>query len=171
MARLVEDMLTLAKLDEHRPMAHQPVDLARLARDAVADARAVATDRSISVDAEQPVVVLGDEDRLRQVMANLVNNAIAHTDPEVAVTVTARADAGRAVVEVTDEGQGMPVDVAERVTERFFRADPSRSRHRGGSGLGLSIVDATVSAHGGSVDVRSSPGAGTTVAFDLPLAD
>jgi two-component system OmpR family sensor kinase len=171
MARLVDDMLTLAKLDEHRPMVHQPVDLGRLARDAVGDARAVAAGRSIAVDADDTVIVLGDEDRLRQVMANLVNNAIAHTEPDVAVTVCVRANDGRAVVEVIDEGQGMPADVSERVTERFFRADPSRSRHRGGSGLGLSIVDATVSAHGGSMDVRSSPGSGTTVAFDLPLAD
>jgi two-component system OmpR family sensor kinase len=169
MARLVEDMLTLAKLDEQRPIARRPVDLARLAHDAGADARAIAPDRVIDVVADERLTVVGDEDRLRQVFANVVNNAVSHTEPGVPVSISARAVGDRAVVEVTDAGDGMPAEVATRVTERFFRADPSRSRHRGGSGLGLSIVESTVDAHGGSFEIRSTPGHGTTVSVSLPL--
>jgi two-component system OmpR family sensor kinase len=169
--RLVEDMLSLAKLDEQRPLAVRPVDLTALARDAAADARASSPDRPIEVDVETtPIVVDGDEDRLRQVIANVVGNALVHTDPEVPVTIRVARDGAMATFSVDDRGQGMTADVAERVTERFFRADPSRSRHRGGTGLGLSIVDATVSAHGGAVAIDSEPGRGTTVCLTMPLA-
>jgi two-component system OmpR family sensor kinase len=180
MTRLVEDMLTLARLDEERPIAHEPVDLAMLCRDAATDAHVAAPDREVVVEAPGSVVVSGDEDRLRQVLANLVGNAIAHTEPGVSVLIRVHVEqspdgagdaAARAVTEVIDSGAGMAAETAERVTERFFRADPSRSRHRGGTGLGLSIVDATVRAHGGTVRIDSGPGRGTTVSFDLPLFD
>ena len=169
--RLVEDMLSLAKLDEHRPLTVRPVDLTALARDAASDARAAAPDRPITVDAgPTPIVIDGDEDRLRQVIANVVGNALVHTDPDVPVTIRVERDGVTATFSVDDRGQGMTAEVANRVTERFFRADPSRSRHRGGTGLGLSIVDATVSAHGGAVAIDSEPGRGTTVRLTMPLA-
>ena len=170
MTRLVEDMLTLAKTDEHRPIEHRDVDLARLASDAGGDARVVAPDRSIEVDAPEPVVVSGDSDRLRQVFANLVGNAIAHTASGTTIMIRTTSLGENAVVEVIDTGDGMSADVVDRVTERFFRADPSRSRHRGGSGLGLSIVDATVTAHGGELHIESEPGVGTAVRFTIPLS-
>lgn len=168
MGRLVNDMLTLARLDEQRPLARRPVDLSELVRDAAADARAAAPARAITVDAEAPNIVIGDDDHLRQVVANVVGNALVHTDGPV--HLRSHHDAGRAVVEVSDEGDGIPPEMVEHVTERFVRADPSRSRQRGGSGLGLAIVDAAVSAHGGTVEIRSTPGAGTTVRLDLPAA-
>lgn len=103
-----------------------------------------------------------------QVIANVVSNALVHTDGSV--HLRGLIDADRAIVEVRDHGAGMPAEVVERVTERFFRADPSRSRQRGGSGLGLAIVDAAVTAHGGTVDIASRPGQGTTVRLTFPSA-
>ena len=168
MGRLVNDMLVLARLDEHRPLAQQPVDLSLLVRDAAADACASAPGRTIIVDAPRPNFVIGDEDHLRQVIANVVSNALVHTDGPI--HLHSAEDGGRAVIKVIDHGDGMPPDVVERVTERFFRADPARSRRRGGSGLGLAIVDAAVTAHGGSIDITSIPGQGTTVRLSFPGA-
>jgi two-component system OmpR family sensor kinase len=170
--RLVDDMLALARLDEQRPLDVRPVDLAALARDAAVDARAASPGRPIDVELDgTPVVVDGDEDRLRQVIANVIGNAIVHTAPDVPVTIRVEHDATTATLSVVDRGEGMTADVAARVTERFYRADPSRSRHRGGTGLGLSIVDATLSAHGGAVEIDSAPGSGTTVRLTVPRAD
>jgi two-component system, OmpR family, sensor kinase len=171
MGRLVEDMLVLAKLDEQRPLESRPVDLAALARDAASDARATWPQRAITVEApDGPALVDGDEDRLRQVIANVVGNALVHTEPDVPVVVRVSETGPDVTFEVEDAGQGMPTEIAERVTERFFRADPARSRHRGGSGLGLSIVDSTVAAHGGSVTIDSEPHRGTIVCLTLPAA-
>ena len=102
-------------------------------------------------------------------VANLVGNALVHTPPGTPVELTASEDGGHALVEVTDHGPGMSDEVAARAFERFYRADPARSRHRGGSGLGLAIVHATVAAHGGTTDLSSTPGEGTTVRIRLPL--
>jgi two-component system OmpR family sensor kinase len=169
MGRLVDDMLELAKLDQHRPLDARPVDLAALAADAAADARAAAPNREITLDIPPgPAPVNGDEDRLRQVIANVVGNALVHTGADVPITIRVSRLAGSVTLEVDDRGPGMTPEVAERVTERFFRADPARARHRGGSGLGLSIVDATVSAHGGSVVIDSEPERGTTVRLTMP---
>jgi two-component system OmpR family sensor kinase len=162
-------MLVLAKLDEERPLQLRRVDVAALARDAVADARATAPHRQIALDAgEGDATVEGDEDRLRQVIANVVGNALVHTEPDVPIAVRWRVADGRVTLDVIDRGHGMPPDVLERATERFYRADPARARHRGGSGLGLSIVDAAVAAHGGTFTIESEPGAGTTVSLVLP---
>jgi two-component system, OmpR family, sensor kinase len=176
MGSLVDDMLLLARLDQGRPLASEPVDLAALVDDAARDARAVAPSRSISSslvgsddDGTGPLVVRGDTDRLRQVLANVVGNALVHTPPSASISISAERVDGRAVVSVHDEGQGMPPDVAARVFERFYRADPSRSRHRGGSGLGLAIVQATVAAHGGHVSLATAPDQGTTVRLSFPL--
>ena len=166
MSRLIKDMLRLARFDEKRPLAHDPVDLSQLVRDAAADAQASSPGRTIIVDAPQPNVVIGDEDHLRQVIANIVSNALVHTDSDIDLHST--HDPDRAVVEVSDHGEGIPADVLARVTERFFRVDPSRSRQRGGSGLGLAIVDAAVTAHGGTIDITSAPGHGTTVRIAFP---
>lgn len=169
MGRLVEDMLVLAKFDEQRPLDLRPVDLVAIARDAAADARARSPERDITFTTDiDDALVNGDEDRLRQVVGNVIGNAIVHTEPLVPVSIDVQRRNGDVVLEVVDQGPGMPADVAARVTERFFRGDPARARNRGGSGLGLSIVDAAVSAHGGSVDIESVEGRGTTVRLVIP---
>jgi two-component system OmpR family sensor kinase len=168
MGGLIDDMLHLARLDQGRPLERTPVDLATVAEDVTLDARAVAPDREITVVVERPTVVLGDEDRLRQVASNLVRNALVHTPPGTPVEIRVSGTRDRAVLEISDRGQGMPPEVADRAFERFFRADPARSRHRGGSGLGLSIVQATVVALGGSVGLETQEGQGTTIRVELP---
>ncbi len=171
MGGLVDDLLALARLDQGRPLDLAPVDLVAVARDAVADARAVDPGRAVSLRDSGPVVVRAEEAKVRQVVANLIGNAVVHTPSTAAVTVTVDREGGWGRLAVTDDGPGMAPEVSGRAFERFFRADPSRSRHQGGSGLGLAIVDATVRAHGGEVELRSAPGAGTTVSFRLPLHD
>jgi two-component system OmpR family sensor kinase len=172
MGVLVDDLLLLARLDQQRPLERTPVDLAALAADAVHDARAVAPDRPISLrvhPADRPPVVLGDEARLRQVVANLVSNAIMHTPAATQVEVTVSVLPAAVEVQVRDSGPGMPAEDAARVFERFYRADPSRTRAHGGTGLGLSIVAALVAAHGGTVDVDTAPGEGASFRVRLPL--
>jgi two-component system OmpR family sensor kinase len=176
MGLLVEDLLLLARLDQQRPLRREPVDLLGIVTDATHDARVLAPDRQVDLDVrgDEAPVVLGDEARLRQVVTNLVSNALTHTPvgTPVAVTVeTARppGQQGWVRVGVHDRGPGLPPEARERVFERFYRADPSRTRAAGGTGLGLSIVAALVAAHGGRVTVESEPGRGTTFAVDLPL--
>jgi two-component system OmpR family sensor kinase len=172
MGLLVEDLLLLARLDQQRPLLREPVDLLELARDAVHDASAVAPDRRIEVAVvgEAPPVVLGDDARLRQVFGNLVGNALSHTPAgsPVVVRVGTTGDLASAVLEVADRGPGLSPDQRTRVFERFYRADASRTRAHGGSGLGLSIVAALVAAHGGRVEVESEPGQGATFRVLLP---
>jgi len=168
MGSLVEDLLLLARLDQGRPLERAPVDLGVLAIDAVRDARAVQPERPITVSTDEGVVVEGDDHRLRQVVANLVGNALGHTPEQTPVHVAVHRDNGRAVLEVRDEGPGMGQEAAARAFERFYRADPARSRRHGGTGLGLAIVKATVEAHGGSVRMDTNEGAGTTVRVELP---
>jgi two-component system OmpR family sensor kinase len=170
MARLVDDLLALAKFDEGRPLDRHPIDLTALVADAARDARAVDPERPITTELDGPVVVLGDEDRLRQVLANVVGNALVHTPAGASIELAATTADGDARVTVTDHGPGMAPDVAARVTERFYRADRARARDRGGSGLGLAIADAAVIAHGGTITVESALGLGTTVTITLPLA-
>ncbi|MEU5690990.1 HAMP domain-containing sensor histidine kinase [Actinosynnema sp. NPDC020468] len=163
MGVLVEELLLLARLDQDRALRSEPVDLVVLAADAVRDARAVAPGREIALDAAA-VVVPGDEARLRQVFANLVGNALAHTPDSAPVQVRVRPGA---VVEVVDHGPGMTADQADRVFERFYRADAARSS-QGGTGLGLAIVRAIVEAHGGTVTLTTAPGEGATFRVELP---
>jgi two-component system, OmpR family, sensor kinase len=180
MGLLVEDLLLLARLDQRRRLDRRPVDLLALAAEAVNDARAVAPDRRIELvvggdDGDrETLVVLGDEQRLRQVLANLVNNALTHTPAGSPVEVRVGAESldGRpeAAVEVVDHGPGLTPEQAERVFERFYRADPARSHADGGTGLGLSIVAALVAVHGGTVGVDSVPGRGARFRVVLPLA-
>jgi len=175
MGSLVEDLLQLARLDQHRPVAALPVDLGELAGDAVHDARAVQPDRPVRLDLSDSLtdvpVVLGDEARLRQVFANLVTNALTHTPPGTPVTVRLSedpADPDVVTVEVRDEGPGLTPEDAERVFERFYRADASRTRDAGGSGLGLSIVSSLVAAHRGTITLTTAPGEGAAFAVRLP---
>ena len=170
MGGLVEDLLLLARLDQGRPLRHERVDLAALAIDAAADAQVVAPEREITADAPAPVVVLGDEERLRQVVANLVQNALRHTPPGTPVTVAVGASEAVARLSVRDEGPGLRPADAARVFERFFRADPSRARGSGGSGLGLSIVASIAQRHGGRARVVTAPGEGADFIVELPLA-
>lgn len=175
MGLLVEDLLMLARLDQQRPLTLAAVDLAAVAGDAVHDAKAVQPDRPIALHLDESLgdvpVVRGDEGKLRQVVGNLVTNALQHTPTGVRVTVTVTEDAedpAVLVLRVADEGPGMAAEDAERVFERFYRADASRSRGPGGTGLGLAIVASLVAAHGGSVDVRTAPGAGSVFTVRLP---
>jgi two-component system OmpR family sensor kinase len=168
MGSLVDDLLHLARLDQGRPLERAPVDLAALARDAALDAQAVEPARAITVDAPTPVVVQGDESRLRQVVANLVANALVHA-PGAPIELRATHTATTAVLEVRDLGPGMAERDAAKAFERFYRADASRQRHSGGSGLGLAIVEATVRAHGGTVSIDTAPDHGTVVRAELPF--
>ncbi|MGD9935462.1 MAG: sensor histidine kinase [Dehalococcoidia bacterium] len=169
MARLVDDMLSLARMDEAPELHLEAVDLVGLAREAAEDARAVEPERQIESEGAGQVVVLGDRDLLAQAIANLLANVRQHTPPGARVVVRAGVDGAEAFVEVRDYGPGIPHDAQGQLFERFFRLDPSRARARGGAGLGLSIVAATAEAHGGSVSVASEPGNGATFVLRLPL--
>jgi two-component system OmpR family sensor kinase len=171
MGLLVEDLLMLARLDQQRPLAREPVDLLDIATDAVGDAKVVSPGHPVTLRAEagDAPVVLGDDARLRQVVGNLISNALTHTPPGTPVTVSLSTADGRARLAVADEGPGMSGEQAERVFERFYRADPARTRSSGGSGLGLSIVAALIAAHEGTVEVHTAPGEGARFTLDLPL--
>jgi two-component system OmpR family sensor kinase len=171
MSVLVDDMLLLARLDQGRPLEREPVDLQAIARDAWADAYAVAPVRAVTLQAPELVVVTGDDMRLRQVVGNLVRNAIFYTPPATPIEIGLARTDGHAVLTVTDHGLGLPPDVAARVFEPFFRGDTGRSRDSGGAGLGLSIVAAVVAAHQGEVGVRQTDGGGATFEVRLPLPD
>jgi two-component system OmpR family sensor kinase len=189
MGVLVEDLLTLARLDQQRPLNIAPVDLLTVAADAVQDARIVSPGRPIDLIVAPGTAFLvdGDEPRLRQVLSNLVNNALTHTPAGTPVRVRIgsgeippRGDGAGAghgeppvpavVLDVEDDGPGMPPDQAQRVFERFYRADAARNRASGGTGLGLAIVAGLVSAHGGTVTVRTAPGQGADFEVRLPLS-
>jgi two-component system, OmpR family, sensor kinase len=179
MGGLVEDMLELARIDARRPIERRPVDLLTLAVDAVQDARMIAPDRNIelAVGAGTAFLVLGDEARLRQVISNLMGNALMHTPEGTPITVRILAgfqggdrSVPAAILEVIDRGPGLTREQAERVFERFYRADQARDRRTGGTGLGLAIVSALVAVHGGTVGVNTAPGQGATFWITLPLA-
>lgn len=209
MGLLVEDLLTLARLDQQRPLNIAPVDLLTLAADAVQDARIVSPGRPIDLVVAPGTAFLvdGDEQRLRQVLGNLVNNAITHTPAATPIRVKIGAGTlpptadGQArgpapagangfaggvggsgpaaaapesvpavVLDVEDDGPGMPAEQAQRVFERFYRADAARNRASGGTGLGLAIVAGLVNAHGGTVSVRTAPGRGADFQVRLPLS-
>jgi len=179
MGVLVEDMLLLARLDQQRPIERRPVDLLTLAADAVQDARMIAPGRKIelTVGHGTAFLVLGDEARLRQVITNLMSNALSHTPDgtPIDVRLLAHGPDGRLAVpsvtlEVDDHGPGLSQEQAERVFERFYRADQARGRKTGGAGLGLAIVAALVGAHGGAVGVDTAPGRGAMFWITLPLA-
>jgi two-component system, OmpR family, sensor kinase len=168
MTLLVDDLLLLARLDEGRPLERKPVELDEVVGEAVDTALTVDPDRSIEL-ALEPARVLGDRDRLRQIVDNLLSNVRAHTPPAAPVRVSVGTANGEASIEVADAGPGLSPEEADRVFERFYRADASRSRASGGIGLGLSIVAAVAEAHGGRVSAESEPGRGSTFRITLPL--
>ncbi len=174
MGGLVEDLLTLARADEQRSEQRSPVDLTVIAADAVQDARALDPGRDVTLTAThgplRSAVVLGDESRLRQVVTNLVANALRHTPAGTPVELQVGIDGGTGVLMVRDRGHGIAPEHARQVFERFFRSDASRQRgYGGGSGLGLAIVAAIVAAHDGQVGVTETPGGGATFIVRLPL--
>jgi len=177
MGLLVDDLLLLARLDQQRPLEHELVDLAPIAADAAHDAAAVAPGRDVRLEmaADEPVLVIGDDARLRQVVGNLVTNALTHTPPSASVTIrlsTTESDGDHfALLEVADSGPGLAAKDAARVFERFYRVEESRTRANGGTGLGLSIVAALTAAHGGTAEVETEPGRGSRFRIRLPLAD
>jgi len=184
MGLLVDDLLLLARLDQQRPLDFRTVDLLAIAADALHDARVIAPDRAITLTVGSPeaALVIGDEAGLRQVVGNLMSNAMMHTPKDTPIDVTIRVavppdgrspDGGAeptVILQVTDQGPGLSDDQKEHVFERFYRTDRARSRTAGGTGLGLAIVSAMVAAHHGTVWVDSAPGQGATFGFALPLA-
>jgi two-component system, OmpR family, sensor kinase len=170
MSVLVEDLLLLARLDEGRPLEREPVDLGAVVDEAVDAARAVEPDRPIELDVDR-APVLGDRERLRQIVDNLLRNVREHTPEGTPALVRVHTENGSATIEVEDAGPGMDAEDSARAFERFYRADASRSRASGGVGLGLSIVAAVAEAHGGSVEATSEPGRGATFRITLPLAE
>ncbi len=181
MGLLVEDLLLLARLDQQRPLARQPIDLLSLAGDGVHDARLLAPSRTIdlSVQPGAAFLVTGDEPRLRQVIGNLMSNALTHTPDGTPIEVLIGSgtldprlpnSSPAVTLDVTDHGPGMTTEQAQRVFERFYRTDQARTRATGGSGLGLAIVNALVTAHGGVASVRTAPNQGATFRIALPLA-
>ncbi len=169
MTRLVEDLLLLARLDSGRPLELEPVDLSRVAVDAVSDALVAGPDHQWEVDLpDEPVIVAGDAARLHQVMTNLLANARIHTGPGTVVTTRLSIDSTRAVLTVADNGAGIGEELQSEIFERFARGDSSRSRKGGSTGLGLAIVSAVVRAHGGTIGVHSAPGS-TEFTVRLPL--
>jgi two-component system OmpR family sensor kinase len=159
MGTLVDDLFVLAQLDHERLLLIEPVDLADLARRSAAGLSVSAPDRTVTVHADGPVMIEGDELRMRQVLDNLVVNAIGHTPSGSSVDISVGVDGPSAVVTVHDEGPGVGPQEATRIFEPFYRSDPSRARSSGGAGLGLAIVSAIVRAHHGTVEVKAGRGA------------
>ena len=174
MGVLIDDMLLLARLDERRPLERRRVDLAQIARDAVDDARARDPASPITMPEPEPVEVLGDEQRLRQVAANLLANAQIHTPPGTPVHVAVSARGDHAVLAVSDEGPGVDPEQEPHLFERFYRGTPvgdeGSAPSTAGSGLGLAIVAAIMHAHDGTATVRSTPGSGASFEVTLPLS-
>jgi two-component system, OmpR family, sensor kinase len=168
MGVLVEDLLTLARLDEEPELKSDPVDLALLARDAVVDARATAPDRTIELVCEDPAVVCGDAHQLRQVLANLTRNALVHTPPGTPIDVSVQQDEKTATIAVRDHGPGLPESAEENLFDRFWRAEGGRERGKAGAGLGLSIALGVVEAHHGQISAHNAPGGGAMFVVRLP---
>ena len=169
MSVLVEDLLLLARLDEGRPLESTPVELQEVVAESVETARALEPRRTIHCRVDE-ATVLGDRDRLRQVVDNLLANVRAHADPEASVEIALERSNGSVRLSVADSGPGLTEEQAEHVFERFYRADPSRARSAGGAGLGLSIVAAAIGAHGWRASASSAPGEGAVFTVELPLA-
>src|SRR6478672_2796442 len=170
MGVLVEDLLTLARLDEIADAPHTEVDLGRLVGDAVDDARATAPDRDIERHVDGDTVVMGDAHQLRQVLANLLRNALVHTPAETPIEVSATREEGAVRLEVRDHGPGLPTDDPSAIFERFWRSEGGRKQGRAGAGLGLAIVAGIVDAHRGRVEATNASGGGASFVVRLPAA-
>jgi two-component system OmpR family sensor kinase len=168
MQTLVEDLLLLAKLDEHPPIQQEPIDLTDLLEDVASDARVLQPDRTVTVDAPRPAIASGDRLRVEQLVGILVSNALVHTDRSADLHLSARPDGDHIAVVVRDTGAGLDRERAARVFDRFYRGDDARARTTGSSGLGLAIARSIVDAHGGAVVLDTAPGAGCTFTVQLP---
>jgi two-component system, OmpR family, sensor kinase len=168
MGVLVEDLLTLARLDEAPTPIRQSVDLAALARDAVEDAHATDPGRAIDLSAPHPALVLGDPHQLRQVLANLMRNALVHTPARTPIAVSVEQDEQGVTVCVRDHGEGLPDASSEHLFDRFWRAEGGREKGKAGAGLGLAIVAGVVEGHGGRISARDAPGGGALFVVKLP---
>lgn len=170
MGSLVEDLLFLARSDEARPLTKEPVEIKQLVDECVASARAAGPDHSLTAHCDDEIFLLGDNKRIHQALANLLANARTHTPAGTPIEVRVVANDHEVAISVSDTGPGLTPEDQSRIFERFFRADPSRVRSSGeGSGLGLSIVDAIMKAHGGSVSVASELGNGATFTLHFPV--
>jgi two-component system OmpR family sensor kinase len=169
MGGLVDDLLTLARVDEVREPAREPLDLRELLEDARDDARAAAPERQISINPTGPVAIEADGDALRRVFANLLRNAVVHTPDGTPIELTLEKTEAWATVKVRDHGPGLPAGDPNAVFERFWRDSESRGRDEGGAGLGLAIVAALVNAHGGRVEAENAAGGGALFTVRLPL--
>jgi two-component system OmpR family sensor kinase len=171
MGRLVDDLLLLARFDAGRALDRRPIDLASIAAEAVHQGRLVAVGRPIKLEAAEPVIVDADPERLRQIIDNLIGNAVQHTPPQTPVTVTVSIAAGCGQLTVADRGPGMTQEQASHVFDRFYRTDGARTRAHGGAGLGLAIARSLTAAHDGELTVETKPGEGATFHLGLPLAE
>ena len=170
MSAIVNDLLLLTNLDRGMELEMSPVDAADVLRDVVADAQAVQPDRPIRLSVSGELPCAADRQRLHQVVAALVHNALVHTERGVSVEVAGRSEAHGIVIDVVDHGPGMSPETASHAFERFYRGDASRSRHSGGSGLGLAIAKSIIEAHGGQIALETSPGKGCRFRIALPVA-
>jgi two-component system OmpR family sensor kinase len=170
MSHLVEDLLLLARFDAGRPLDPHPIDLASVAAEAVQRARIVFPDRTITLVAAEPVIVQADHERVRQIIDNLLGNALQHAPGGSPVTVTVDDAPPNGQLIVRDQGPGMTTEQAAHVFERFYRTDSARARSTGGTGLGLAIVAALTGAHDGRITVDTGPGRGSEFTVSLPLA-
>jgi signal transduction histidine kinase len=171
LGRLVADLLTLSRMDAEQPLHPTPVDLGALLGEIAAQTRLLANGQEIATEIERQATVQADPDRLKQVLLNLTANAVRFTPPGGRVVLRLSTDGRRAIVQVADTGSGIAPELLPKVMDRFVRGDASRARATGGSGLGLAIASAIVEAHGGTIEIASQPGAGTTVTIRLALAE
>ena len=169
LGRLVGDLLTLSRMDAEQPLHPAPVDLGALLGEIAAQTRLLATGQEIVVEVARPATVVADADRLKQVLLNLTANAIRFTPSGGQIALRLTTDTQRAIIEVADTGSGIAPELLPKVMDRFVRGDASRARATGGSGLGLAIVSAIVEAHGGTIEIASEAGRGTTVTIGLAL--
>lgn len=167
MGDLVEGLLTLARLDEIPEPVRAPVDLEAVAGECRDDARVIAPDREISMTAEGDLTILGDEGQLRQLLSNLLRNAIGHTPPGTPVEMKLAGRSGSVAIEVRDHGPGISEENSDQLFERFWREGESRSRESGGAGIGLAIVSAVASVHGGTATARNAADGGAVFTVDL----
>lgn len=170
LAKLVDDLMVLSRLDEEVGGDRELVELSQLAQDAVDDAEVADPTHPVTLHAREAITVVANEGQLRQVLVNLLTNARVHTPQGTPIDVSVAQGDGWAIMRVADHGPGIPAEHRQKVFDRFYRADASRSRATGGSGLGLSIVSSIVAAHGGEIRLDSEPGEGTSIEVRLPVA-
>ena len=173
MGRLIDELISLSRIEADRfSLPETPHPLGPIARQVVGELRAAIEARKlrVDIDIDEGLAVPGDHEQLLQLIRNLVDNAVKYGRPDSAIAIGAHAEGPRVALSVRDEGEGIAAEHLPRLTERFYRADPGRSRALGGTGLGLAIVKHIVERHRGRLDIASRPGEGTVVTVHLPPA-